>query len=80
MRFVEHHLIPERDGRVPMWWASYDEPGPVIVVHAELGSSPASELLRQVVRQYVADGWECYGADGSPLCGYALEARRDLGL
>lgn len=29
--------------------------------HAAPGPSPAGELLRQ----YVADGWECYGTDGS---------------
>ncbi|MGW1364526.1 hypothetical protein ACWCQP_44870 [Streptomyces chartreusis] len=79
VRSVEHHLVPEREGKVPVWWDSYDEPGPVVVVHVELGSSPASELLRQMVRQYVADGWECYGTDNSPLREYGLEARRDLG-
>lgn len=80
VRSVEHHLVPERDGRVPVWWDSYDEPGPIVVVHVALGSSPADELLRQMVRQYVADGWECYGPDGSVLREYGLEARRDLGL
>ncbi|WP_225081041.1 hypothetical protein [Streptomyces sp. CoT10] len=80
VRIVEHHLVPEREGKVPVWWDSYDEPGPVVVVHVELGSSPASELLRQMVRQYVADGWECYGSEGSVLRDYGLEARRDLGL
>ncbi|MFC5204135.1 hypothetical protein [Streptomyces kaempferi] len=52
----------------------------MVVVHAALGPSPADELLRQMIRQYVADGWECYGTDGSALREYALEARRDLGL
>ncbi|MEU1276570.1 hypothetical protein [Streptomyces sp. NPDC005799] len=80
VRSVEHHLVPERDGKVPVWWDSYVEPGPVIVVHAELGPSPAGELLRQLVRQYVADGWERYGTDGCAVREYALEARRDLGL
>ncbi|MGW0298133.1 hypothetical protein ACWDYK_15710 [Streptomyces anthocyanicus] len=26
-RYVQHHLIPERDGEMPVWWDSYDEPG-----------------------------------------------------
>lgn len=80
VRAVEHHLVPEREGRTPVWWGSYEEPGPVIVVHVDLGPSPAGELLRQLIRQYVADGWECYGAEGSVLRDYSLEARRDLGL
>lgn len=77
---VEHHLVPEREGKAPVWWDSYDEPGPVVVVHLALGSSPAGGLLRQLIRQYVADGWECTGPDGSVLREYGLEARRDLGL
>jgi hypothetical protein len=80
VRSVEHHLVPERDGKVPVWWDSYDEAGPVVVVHVALGSSPGNELLRQMVRQYVADGWEGTGPDGSVLREYGLEARRDLGL
>ncbi|MFE3269949.1 hypothetical protein [Streptomyces sp. NPDC059215] len=80
VRSVEHHLVPEREGRIPVWWDSYTEPGPVVVVHAALGPTPDDELLRQMIRQYVADGWECYGPDGSALREYGLEARRDLGL
>lgn len=80
VRYVEHHLVPERDGKVPVWWDSYDEPSPTIVVHAALDSSPRSELLRQMIRQYVADGWECSGPEGSVLREYSLEARRELGL
>ncbi|MEU8851953.1 hypothetical protein AB0C70_38310 [Streptomyces sp. NPDC048564] len=56
VRDVEHHLVPERDGKVPVWWDSYDEPGPTIAVHVALGSSPGDELLRRLIRQYVADG------------------------
>ncbi|MFI1292535.1 hypothetical protein ACH4VM_29430 [Streptomyces sp. NPDC020792] len=80
VRFVEHHLVPEHDGKVPVWWDCYDGPGPVVVLHAALGSSPASGLLRQMIRLCVADGWECYGTEGSVLRDYGLEARRDLGL
>ncbi|MFE6808648.1 hypothetical protein ACFVEN_44395 [Streptomyces sp. NPDC057681] len=80
VRFVEHHLVPEREGKVPVWWDSYQEPGPTVVVHMALGSSPAGEPLRQMIRQYAADGWECTGPDGSKLREYGLEARRDLGL
>ncbi|MFD8630351.1 hypothetical protein ACFV4E_42025 [Streptomyces hygroscopicus] len=80
VRYVEHHLVPERDGKVPVWWDSYDEPGPTVVVHVALGSSPGGELLRRMIRQYIADGWECTGPEGSELREYSLEARRDLGL
>lgn len=38
------------------------------------------DLLRRMVLQYIADGWECYGPDGSKLREYGLQARRDLGL
>ncbi|MFC9498428.1 hypothetical protein [Streptomyces sp. NPDC056982] len=80
VRSVEHHLVPERDGKVPVWWDSYEEPGPVVVLHASLASADGGELLRRMVRQYVADGWECSGPDSSKLREYGLEARRDLGL
>ncbi|WP_086708928.1 hypothetical protein [Streptomyces antimycoticus] len=73
VRYVEHHLVPERDGKVPSWWDSYDEPSATIVLHASLGSSRGGELLRRMVRQFVADGWECYGPEGSELREYALD-------
>ncbi|MFB6961180.1 hypothetical protein ACFCYB_30280 [Streptomyces sp. NPDC056309] len=50
------------------------------MLHVALDSSPASELLRRLIRQYVADGWEYYGSEGSVLRDYGLEARRVLGL
>ncbi|MFI8992176.1 hypothetical protein ACIG63_45825 [Streptomyces antimycoticus] len=70
VRFVEHHLVPERDGKVPSWWDSYDQPVVTIVLHASLGSSPGGEPLRRMVRQFVADGWECSGPEGSELAEY----------
>ncbi|MCX4554576.1 hypothetical protein [Streptomyces sp. NBC_01500] len=78
VRFVEHHLVPERDGEVPAWWDSYDEPGATVVVHVSLGTSRGGELLQRMVRQFVADGWGCTGPEGSELWEYGLQAREEL--
>ncbi|WP_371558723.1 hypothetical protein OG416_39160 (plasmid) [Streptomyces longwoodensis] len=78
VRFVEHHLVPERDGKVPAWWDSYDEPGATVVVHISLGTSRGGELLQRMVRQFVADGWGCTGPEGSELWEYGLQAREEL--
>lgn len=78
VRFVEHHLVPERDGTVPSWWDSYTEPSATIVVHVSLGTSRGGELLQRMVRQFVADGWMVSGPEGSELWEYNLQAREEL--
>lgn len=78
VRFVEHQLVPERDGEVPAWWDSDDEPGATVVVHVSLGTSRGGEFLQRMVRQFVADGWRCTGPEGSELWEYGLQAREEL--
>ncbi|MEU5510831.1 hypothetical protein [Streptomyces fungicidicus] len=58
VRSVEHHLVPEREGKVLVWWDSYDEPGPVIVVDAALGRGvrPQQRSLLTWCRGCLPDG------------------------
>ncbi|WP_327359858.1 hypothetical protein [Streptomyces sp. NBC_01304] len=79
VRFVEHGLVPERDGKVPAWWEAHPEPSVTIVLHLSL-SLVGSERRRRMIRQFVADGWLCDGPEGSELRESVLQAREELGL
>ncbi|MCX5317989.1 hypothetical protein [Streptomyces sp. NBC_00154] len=69
--------MPVRDGQVPDYWQSYNEPSANVILHVKLGRG--GELFRELVRQFIADGWFYEGgSEGSEIETYGREAWREM--